>query len=108
MSAVHSPSLSVTMTVLYANVECLIASKASIRSVMCQEQHCLCLQETHRSKHQAKIPGMALVAGRPYNKHGSSVFISGDLKVNNIFVCEEENLELITVELPGIVVQTTT
>ena len=46
--------------------------------------HCLCLQETHRSKDQArpKIPGMALVAERPH-KHGSSVFIRDGLQVNN-------------------------
>ena len=46
-----------------------------------------------------RIPGMALVAERPHNKHGSSVFIRDGLKVNNISVCEEENVELITVEL---------
>ena len=46
---------------------------------------------------------MALVAERPHNKQGSYVFIRDDLKVNNISVCEEENVELITVELPGVV-----
>ena len=54
---------------------------------------------------------MALVAERPHNNHGSSVYISDGLKVNNISVCEEENVELITVELHGVVVhnvQTTT
>ena len=105
MSAVHSPS--VAMTVISANVGGLTASKASILSVMCKEQHChcLCLQETHRSKDQARprIPGMALVAEGPHNKHGSSVFIRDGLKVNNISVCEEENVKLITVELPGVV-----
>ena len=108
MSAVHSQSPSVTMTVIYANVEGVTASKASILSVMCKEQHCHCpcLQETHRSKDQARprIPGMALVAERPHNKHGSSVFIRDDLKVNNISVCEEGNVELITVELSGVIV----
>ena len=96
------------MTVISANVEGLTASKASILLVMCKEQHCqcLCLQETHRSKDQPRpmIPGMALVSERPHNKHGSSVIIRYGLKVNNISVCEEENVELITVELPGVVV----
>ena len=96
------------MTVISANVEGLTASKASILSVMCKEQHChcLCLQKTHRSKDQARprIPGMALVAERPHNKHGSSVFIRDGLKVNNISVCEEGNVELITVELSGVIV----
>ena len=96
------------MTVISANVEGLTAIKAFILSVMCKEQycHCLCLQETHRSKDQAmpRIPGMALVAERPHNKHDSSVFIRDGLNVNNISVSEEENVELITVELPGVVV----
>ena len=54
----------------------LLASKSQILSEMCKEKpfHCLCLQETHRSKDEArlKIPGMALVAEHPHNKHGSS------------------------------------
>ena len=71
------------MTVISMNVEGLTASKGTILSVMCKEPycHCLCLQETHRSKDQARpmIPGMALVAERPHNKHGSSVFIRDGL-----------------------------
>ena len=47
---------------------------------------------------------MALVAERPHNKHGSSVFVRDGLKVNSISVCEEDNVEFITVELPGVVV----
>ena len=102
MSAFHSPF--VAMTVISANVEGLTDSKVSILSLMCKEKYCL--QETHRSKDQARtrISCIALVAERPHNKHGSSVFISDGLKVDDISVCEEENLELITVELPGVVV----
>ena len=47
---------------------------------------------------------MTLVAERPHTKHGSPVFVRDGLKVNSIFVCEEENVKLITVELPGVVV----
>ena len=47
---------------------------------------------------------MMLVAERPHNKHGSSVFVRDGLKVKRISVCEEENVEFITVELPGVVV----
>ena len=47
---------------------------------------------------------MALIAERPHNKHGSSVFIRDCLKVNTIYVCEDENIDLITVDLPGVVV----
>ena len=89
-------------------VEGLTASKASILSVMRKEQYCycVCLQETHRFKDQSRprIPGMALVAELTHNKHGSFVFVTYGLKVNNISVCEEVNVELITVELPGVVV----
>ena len=45
-----------------------------------------------------------LVAECPYNKHGSSVFIRDGLKVNTISVCKEGNVELITVELSGVIV----
>ena len=47
---------------------------------------------------------MTLVAERPHNKHGSSVFIRDGLKVNNISVCEEGNVELITVEISCVIV----
>ena len=47
---------------------------------------------------------MTLVPERPHNKHGSSVFVRDGLKVNIISVCEEENVEFITVDLPGVVV----
>ena len=112
MSAVHSQSPSVAMTVICANVVGLTVSKASILSVMYMEKdcHCLCVQETHRSKDQARprIPGMALVAERPHNKHGISVFVREGLKVNNFYVCEEENVELITWCCCALHVQTTT
>ena len=108
MSAVNSQSPSGVMTVISANVEGLSANEASILSELCKMQHCycLCLQETHRSKYQArpKIPGVTLVAERPHNKHGSSVFVRDGLKVNSFSVCEEKNVECIIVELPGVVV----
>ena len=98
MSAVHSQSPSGAMTVISANVDGLSAYKASMLSELCKIQHChsICLQETHRAKDQArsKIPGMTLVAERPYNKHGSSVFVRHGLNVNIISVCEEENVEM--------------
>ena len=50
------------------------------------------------------MPGMALVVERPHNKHGSPVFVRDGLKVNSISVCEEDNVDFITVELPGVVV----
>ena len=109
MSAVHSQSSSDALIVISANIEGLTANKASILSELCKDKHChclLCLQETHRAKDQSRtsIPGMALGAERPHNKLGSSVFVRDGLQVNSISVCEEDNVELITVELPGVVV----
>ena len=100
MSAVHIQSSSDALIVISANIEGLTANKASILSELCKDKHChcLCLQETHRAKDRARliIPGMPLAAGRPHNKHGSSVFVRDGLK--------EDNVEVITVELPGVVV----
>ena len=108
MSAVHSQSPSGAMTVISANGEGLSANKASILSELCMIQHChcLCLQQTHRAKDQPRpyIPGMTLVAERPHTKHGSSVFVRDGLNVNSISACEEDNVEFITVDLPGVVV----
>ena len=108
MSAIHSHSSSDALIVIYANIEGLTANKASILSELCKDKHChcLCLKETHRAKEQARsrIPGMALEAERPHKKHGCSVFVRDGLKVSSIYVCEEDNVEFITVELPGVVV----
>ena len=108
MSVIHSQISSVALVVMSANIEGLTAYKVSILSELCKDKHChcLCLHETHRAKDQAmpNIPGMTLVAQRPHNKHGSSVFVIDGLKFNIISVCEENNVEFITVELPGVVV----
>ena len=76
ISTTSSQSLSSALTVISANIESLSAVKASILSGLCKEQHChcLCLQETHRCERKARprIPGMTLVAERPYDKYGSA------------------------------------
>ena len=111
MSAIHSQSSSDALIVKSGNIEGLTANQASILSELCNDKHChcLCLQNIHRDKHQTRpsIPGMALVAERPHSKHGNSVFVRDGLKINSISVCEEDIVEFITVELPGVVVQTT-
>ena len=67
---------------------------------------CLCRQETHRAPHFAKpkITGITLVAERSYIKYGSAIFIRSDLKVNGVYVWEQDNVELISIEMPGVVV----
>ena len=57
-----------------------------------------------QSQARPSIPGMALVAERPHNKPGNSVFVRDGLKVNSISACEEDHVEFITVELPGVVI----
>ena len=47
---------------------------------------------------------MVLIAERPHNKHERSDFVRDGLKVINISVYEQDNVELITVEIPGVVV----
>ena len=46
---------------------------------------------------------MTLIYERPYKKHESAIFIREDLKVKSISIRDEGNIEIITVELPGVV-----
>ena len=108
MYIVNSQSRSAALTVISANIEGLTASKASMLSEMCKREHChcLCLQETHRVPHLAmpKIPGMTLIAERPHIKYGSAILIRSDLKGKCVSVWEQDNVELISIEMPGVVV----
>ena len=108
MSTVNSQSLSTALTVISANIEGLTASKASMLSEMFEREHyqCLCLQETHRAPHLArpKIPGMTLIAERPHINYGSAILIRSDLKVKGVSVWEQDNVELISIEMLGVVV----
>ena len=108
MSTVNSQSLSTALTVISANIEDLTASKASMLSEMCKREHCHCLrlQDTHRATHLArpKIPGMTLIAERPHIKYGSAILIRSDLIVKGVSVWEQDNVELLSIEMPGVVV----
>ena len=55
------------------------------------------------SKHKQGLE--LLVAERPHNKYGSAVFIRDDLYVKGIYVCEEDDVELITFELCNAIIQ---
>ena len=95
------------MSVMSANIEGLSAVKASMLSDLCKEQHCHCLQETlHKGerKTRPRIPGMTLVAERPHDKYGSAIFIRDDLMVKSISVTAANHVEVITAELPDVVV----
>ena len=77
-------------------------------SEICKREHChcLCLQGTHIAPHltRPKITGMTLVAERPRIKYGSAILIRSDLKVKGVYVWEQDNVELISIEMPGVVV----
>ena len=90
-----------------ANIEGLKASKASMLSEMCKREqcYCLCLQETHIAPHleRPKIIGIAFIAEGPYIKYGSTILIRSNLKVKSVFVWEQDNFELVSIEMPGVV-----
>ena len=48
---------------------------------------------------------MSLVAEHPHNKYGSAVFIRDVLKVKGISICEQDVVELITIELCNAIIQ---
>ena len=66
----------------------------------------MCLRETHRAPHLAmpKTIGMTLIAERPHIKYGSSILIRSDLKVKSLSVWEQHHVELISIEMYGVVV----
>ena len=94
--------------VLSANIEGLSAVKASMLSDVCNEQHChcLCFQETHRGARNVRrrISGMTLLSERPHDKYGSAIFIRDDLKLKSIYVTATNHVEVITAQLPDVVV----
>ena len=74
---------------------------------MREREHChsLCLQETHRAPHLAmpNIPGMTLIAERLHIKYGSAILIRSDMEVKGVSVREQDNVELISIEMHGVV-----
>ena len=99
MSTPNSQGLPTALTVISANIEGLPSGKASMLSVMCKDKH--------RGYTQARprIPGMSFVAECPHNKYGSAVFIRDDLKVKGISICEEDDVELITIQRCNAIIQ---
>ena len=47
---------------------------------------------------------ITLIAERPHIKYGSAILIRSDLKVKGVSVWEQDNMELIIIEMPGVVV----
>ena len=76
MSDANSQDLCMAMTVISANIESLTA--------------------------RLNITGMTLIAERPYIKYGGAIIIRSDLKVKILSVWEQDNVELISIEMPGV------
>ena len=47
---------------------------------------------------------MTHTAERPHIKYGSAILIRSELKVKGVSVCEQDNVDLISIEMPGVVV----
>ena len=62
--------------------------------------------ETHRAPHlvRATITEMTLIAEPPHIKYRSAILIRSDLKVKGVSVWEQDNVELISNEMHGVVV----
>ena len=75
---------------------------------MCKREHghCLCFQYTHTAPPLArpKIAGMTLVVERPHIQYGSTILIRSDKQVKSVSVWEKDNVELISIEMPRVVV----
>ena len=69
-------------------------------------ERALSLFVSPRAPHLArpKIPGMTLIAERPHIKYGSAILIRSDMKVKGVSVWEQVNVEMISIEMPGVVV----
>ena len=52
----------------------------------------------------SKIPGMTLIAERPHIKYCSAILIRSNMKVKGVSVWEQHNVELISIEMLGVVV----
>ena len=91
------------LTVISTNIEGLTASKVSMLSEMYKREHChcLCLQETHRAPHLARLktPGMTLIDERPHIKYGRAILIRRDMGVKGVSVWEQDNVEPISIKM---------
>lgn len=96
------------MTTISVNIEGLSSFKEELFQNLCRTKKCdlLCIQETHRDVHQARLPihGMRLIAERAHRQYGSVVFGNPDIRVINVSVSGKSDLGIITVELSNLTV----
>ena len=56
----------------------------------------------------SKIAGMTLITERPHTKYGDDIHVRRDLQVERVSVWEQDNVKLISIEMPGEVCPTST
>lgn len=96
--SVSGPAL-ITISI---NIEGFSNTKSDILQEICEKNTCdiICVQETHRDKHNSpKIRGMKLAIERPHKKYGSTIFVRDNLKILSTSHTETNNIEILTVEL---------
>ena len=73
---------------------------------MCARNSIVCVSRKHTGARTARhiIIIMTLVAERLHDKYGSAIFIRDDLKLKSISVTAANHVEVITAELPDVVV----
>ena len=64
---------------------------------------CVSKKLTEVKQARPRILGMTLVAERPHDKYGSAIFIGDDLNEKSISVTAANHVEVITAELPDVV-----
>ena len=64
---------------------------------MCKVGCCHCLSHRDSVHAGTKVPRMTLIAERPHKKNGNAIFVRDDLKVKNVSIRDDGNVELITV-----------
>ena len=101
MSTVNSQSLSTAQTVISANIEGLHLLKHPCYQ-RCARESTVTVCAPHLAR--PKIPGMTLIAERPHIKYGSVILIRSNQKVKGVYVWEQDNVKLISIEMPGVVV----
>ena len=108
MSDANSKNLSTAITVISANIDGLTAYRAFMLSEGCKREHglCICLQETHTAPHLARlnITGMTPIAKRPNIRYSCAILIRSDFKVKIVYLWEQDNIELISIQILGVVI----
>ena len=97
------------LSIVSSNIECLTCAKQYILAELYTRNNCdiLCFQETHcgPSRNRPHLRGMTLITERLHDQYGSAIFVRNGLTVDNAYVSDNDNIEVISIELMGIYVR---